>query len=190
MSSSPSGRKRNNSSSAHSPSSNTSRRGAARCRANTLSWPAGPSSERDVDGTPVRVFTAEHLAAIALQTGTPRTKPACSSSSRPARSMPPAFGLSSPGMGSLTVGGNSSDNSSLTRHELRPAKDARKQTRFAPPTCRPARGRKAADARCAAATRAHPSRRVRARPNGHRLPSGRTSTLRRETGMKPAAVRR
>lgn len=30
--------------------------------------------ERDVDGTPARVFTAEHLAAIALQTGRARDK--------------------------------------------------------------------------------------------------------------------
>jgi hypothetical protein len=30
--------------------------------------------ERDVAGTPVRVFTAEHLAAIALQTGRARDK--------------------------------------------------------------------------------------------------------------------
>jgi hypothetical protein len=30
--------------------------------------------ERDVDGTPARVFTAEHIAAIALQTGRARDK--------------------------------------------------------------------------------------------------------------------
>ena len=32
------------------------------------------SVERDVDGTPARVFTAEHLAAIALQTGRAKDK--------------------------------------------------------------------------------------------------------------------
>jgi hypothetical protein len=32
------------------------------------------SGERDVDGTPARVFTAEHLAAIALQTGRAKDK--------------------------------------------------------------------------------------------------------------------
>lgn len=32
------------------------------------------SVERDVDGTPTRVFTAEHLAAIALQTGRAKDK--------------------------------------------------------------------------------------------------------------------
>ena len=32
------------------------------------------SVQRDVDGTPVRVFTAEHLAAIALQTGRAKDK--------------------------------------------------------------------------------------------------------------------
>lgn len=32
------------------------------------------SRERDVDGTPARVFTAEHLAAIALQTGRAKDK--------------------------------------------------------------------------------------------------------------------
>lgn len=32
------------------------------------------SVEKDVDGTPARVFTAEHLAAIALQTGRARDK--------------------------------------------------------------------------------------------------------------------
>jgi hypothetical protein len=32
------------------------------------------SMERDVDGTPARVFTAEHLAAIALQTGRAKDK--------------------------------------------------------------------------------------------------------------------
>jgi hypothetical protein len=62
----------------------------ARWRANTSSWPAGLSNlppgtplvaealqeavERDVDGTRARVFTAEHLAAIALQTGRAKDK--------------------------------------------------------------------------------------------------------------------
>ena len=32
------------------------------------------SVERDVDGTPAHVFTAEHLAAIALQTGRAKDK--------------------------------------------------------------------------------------------------------------------
>ena len=32
------------------------------------------SVERDVDGPPARVFTAEHLAAIALQTGRAKDK--------------------------------------------------------------------------------------------------------------------
>jgi len=32
------------------------------------------SVEKDVDGVPVRVFTAEHLAAVALKTGRPKDK--------------------------------------------------------------------------------------------------------------------
>jgi hypothetical protein len=36
--------------------------------------------EKDVAGTPARVFTAEHLAAIALQTDAPKINPACCSS--------------------------------------------------------------------------------------------------------------
>jgi hypothetical protein len=43
--------------------------------------------EKDVDGTPARVFTAEHIAAIALDTVVPKTKPASFNLSRPASSI-------------------------------------------------------------------------------------------------------
>ncbi len=49
----------------------------------------------DVDGVPACVFTAEHLAAIALQTGARKTKLAFSNSLKPARWMRSGFNPSS-----------------------------------------------------------------------------------------------
>jgi hypothetical protein len=67
--------------------------------------------ERDLDGTPTRVFTAEHIAAIALETGGQKIKHACFNSSRPMRSIWTGCKKSSGAMVWLVFGSNSSNNS-------------------------------------------------------------------------------
>ena len=83
--------------------------------------PTGPLAEEaltnaielDVGGISARVFTAEHLAAIALQTGRAKDKKhACFSSLRPGRSTQPASNKSSPVTTWLIDGAGFNDSSS------------------------------------------------------------------------------
>lgn len=88
--------------------------------------PTGPLVEealrdavtKDVEGTPALVFTAEHLAASPCRPAGPRTRPASSSSSKPARWMPRDCRPSSPGMDCRTPGTVLRNNSSATHHEF------------------------------------------------------------------------
>lgn len=97
------------------------------------------ATKADVEGLPARVFRAEHLAAIALQTGRQRTKRACCSSSRKAHSTRSASRTSSNATISLMPGRDLNDNSSPTHHDLATPANPRKQA------CTPARAGCAAD---------------------------------------------
>ena len=110
------------------PSSIISKRGGVRWRANTSSWRAGrcnscrqdPWGRRrcsrlwsnDVEGTPARVLTAEHLAAIALQTGRAKDKARLLQFIESGALDTPGLKTSLSGTASLTRGRNLNANSS------------------------------------------------------------------------------